>query len=372
MKKALSILLLVCMIASLCACGATEAAPASSSSSTESSDVSSIAQQVLDNTSEYKQQQEDAEVMSVAGDLPGADKANERYIIGVSMSAYDEDHSQWYASCERTAEELGCDIVYTAADNSVELQLSGIESLIEQECDAILVRAIDADGCVSAGEAITNAGIKLVLSSNNMNVDKFDLAIMSDQYVYAEQQAKYLMSVIEKNPDLVLNVGYLWGITGISQVEERYLGFKENSVDISDNINLIAEDIANWSTNEAMNKVENWIEAYGDDINCVVAMNDTMALGAVEAFKAAGRDLSEVWIVGLDGSAAGIQSVLDGELDCTAYKDIDLDAKIQIRMAVDLLNNPEKYADNNYYLLGDNLFPLSLETYDEIMAMKKN
>ncbi len=174
MKKALSILMVCCMLLALCACGtaAAPAEPAKPAESGNSSGNSEIAQQVLENTGEYKQQQEDAEVMSVAGELPGADKANERYLIGVSMSAYDEYHSQWYASCERTAEELGCDIVYTAADNSVEQQLSGIESLIEQGCDAILVRAIDADGCVSAGEAITNAGIKLVLSSNNLNVDR--------------------------------------------------------------------------------------------------------------------------------------------------------------------------------------------------------
>lgn len=331
--------------------------------------ASDIAEGVLDSQGDYFQDDVASEEVSVLSDI-GASKANERYLIGVSMSAFDEYHSQWYAACQATAEQLGCDIVYVAADNSVEQQITGVESLIQQGCDAILLRAIDAEGCVAVGEQVADAGIKLVLSSNNLNTDKYSLAIMSDQYVFAEQQAIYLNEQLEKNPDLKLNVGYIWGTTGMSQVEERYFGFVDNCVTGNDRVTLLDEQIGNWSAAEAMTIVENWIQRYGDEINCVVAMNDTMALGAVEAFKLAGRDLDEVWIVGLDGSEAGIESVLAGEMDCTAYKDVNLDAAIQIRMTVDLLNDPEKYADNKDYLLADNLFPLSLENYDEIMSLK--
>jgi ribose transport system substrate-binding protein len=74
---------------------------------------------------------------------------------------------------------------------------------------------------------------------------------------------------------------------------------------------VLAKDTANWKRDEAVNKMKNWISAFGPKINAVVSQNDDMGLGALQALKEAGR--TDVPIVGIDGIEDGLSAVKSGE-----------------------------------------------------------
>ena len=68
-----------------------------------------------------------------------------------------------------------------------------------------------------------------------------------------------------------------------------------------------------------MTITENWLTAYGDELKLILANNDEMALGAVEATEAAGRE--DIVIMGVDLIPDAKQAIIDGRLDASVMQD---------------------------------------------------
>jgi ribose transport system substrate-binding protein len=110
---------------------------------------------------------------------------------------------------------------------------------------------------------------------------------------------------------------------GIDQVLAKYPDIK-----------VLAKDTANWKRDEAVNKMKNWISSFGPQINGVVAQNDDMGLGALQALKEANR--TEVPIVGIDGIEDGLNAVKSGEFIGTSLQNgtVELSAGLAVANAL--------------------------------------
>lgn len=96
----------------------------------------------------------------------------------------------------------------------------------------------------------------------------------------------------------------LEGPLGQSAQIDRYSGI-ESVLKKNPNVQVLAKDTANWSREEAVNKMKNWISAFGTEIDGVIAENDDMGLGALQALREAG--ITNVPpIVGIDGIQDGL------------------------------------------------------------------
>ncbi len=93
---------------------------------------------------------------------------------------------------------------------------------------------------------------------------------------------------------------------GFHDVLDKYPGLK-----------MVGQQSANWNQSEAFQKMETLIQAHRT-IKGVIAGNDTMALGAMAALKAAG--LGKVLVVGFDGSPDAIASIKAGEMKATVLQ----------------------------------------------------
>src|SRR6188474_1446941 len=87
---------------------------------------------------------------------------------------------------------------------------------------------------------------------------------------------------------------------------------------------------ANWDQREAFQKMETLIQA-NPRLKGVIAGNDTMALGAMAALKAAG--LAKVVVVGFDGSPDAIASIKAGEIKATVLQPAALIARTAVDQA---------------------------------------
>jgi putative xylitol transport system substrate-binding protein len=67
--------------------------------------------------------------------------------------------------------------------------------------------------------------------------------------------------------------------------------------------------------------MENWLTAHPGQINGVIGQNDEMALGAVQAIKAAGLNLDDFAIAGIDGVSDAILAVQNKEMDLSILQD---------------------------------------------------
>jgi len=84
-------------------------------------------------------------------------------------------------------------------------------------------------------------------------------------------------------------------------------------------IKILAKEAGDWQYDKGMSITENWLTAYGDDLNAILANNDGMAIGALQALEAAGRD--DVIVVGVDAIPDAVKLVAEGKLDATVLQD---------------------------------------------------
>jgi erythritol transport system substrate-binding protein len=95
-------------------------------------------------------------------------------------------------------------------------------------------------------------------------------------------------------------------------------------------LKLVQKETANWDQQEAFTKMETILQR-NPDIQGVIAGNDTMALGAVAAIKAA--KLKDVVVVGFDGSPDAISAIKAGDMYATALQPAALGATTAVEQA---------------------------------------
>lgn len=92
--------------------------------------------------------------------------------------------------------------------------------------------------------------------------------------------------------------------------------------------------IANWNRSQAQTKMEQLIEQNKDRIELVLANNDDMALGAIDAYKASGLPLSKRPVIfGIDGTDVGLEAVKQDEIVGTVYNDKEGQASAMLELA---------------------------------------
>ena len=118
------------------------------------------------------------------------------------------------------------------------------------------------------------------------------------------------------------------GPMGQSAQLQRWEGIT-NVLEEYPDIEILAYDTANWSRSEAQTIMETWLNAYGDEIQAVVAENDEMALGARVAIDELGLDIP---CIGIDGITDAVTAVGNGSMIASDFQD----AEGQIEGALEL------------------------------------
>jgi ABC-type sugar transport system substrate-binding protein len=111
------------------------------------------------------------------------------------------------------------------------------------------------------------------------------------------------------------NVLELYGVLGNDAAFRRNLGLKRALAEYP-GIKLLDSQVANYANSEALTVTENWLAAYGSNINAIFTHSDNMALGAIEALKQAGL-AGKIKVSGIGGVAAALDAIKEGTLLCT-------------------------------------------------------
>ena len=140
---------------------------------------------------------------------------------------------------------------------------------------------------------------------------------------------------IDRNKDGKIQYVILEGEAGHQDAIIR----TENAVDTLRNsgveLEKLSYQIANWNRAQAQNRMEQMVSQYHDEIELVLANNDDMALGAIDAYKKLNYAESDSPVVfGIDGTDVGLQAVLDSDMRGTVYNDKEGQAEAMIQLAV--------------------------------------
>ena len=293
MKKIFALVLALCMVFALCACGQ-KAAPAAEAAPAEASG--------------YKFMLSNA------------------YYTAPYCAAYDP-------SALKTAEELGCTLEILDGDGNQQKQLEHANLAIAEGYDGFLYFPADVDGALPVIEALNDGGIAWV-GVNAYTGDKIDDVGMKyyvgpDAYSHGVTQANTLMELFPNGCKYVT----IAGTAGHMQTLYMDKAFDE----LVDPEKWIEIDYQNcdFSTEIAMTKAADMITAYGlksqgGEIECIVSQDGGMSQGIISALEAAGAKPGDVVLIAMGSNQILYDMMADGWLSACSTQDPVAEGKLAV------------------------------------------
>ena len=152
---------------------------------------------------------------------------------------------------------------------------------------------------------------------------------------------------MDKNGDGKLQLVYLMGDPGHTASQPRCDYLKSTIEDAGIEIDLLAEDTGMWVTATSKEKMDAWVSKYGDEIECCVAGNDAMALGALSAVEAAGfntdgeESSKYIPIYGIDALPEILSKIESGEITGSVLQDAKTQGQTIVKMAENLTSGKD-------------------------------
>ncbi|MFW6273999.1 MAG: ribose ABC transporter substrate-binding protein RbsB [Halanaerobium sp.] len=235
---------------------------------------------------------------------------------------------------ESMAEEMDVEISVVDAQDDAASQLSSIEDLLIRDIDVLIINPVDGDAVVSAITAANDAGIPVITVDRGSEGGEVVSHIASDNVEGGEMAGDFIAEELGEEGKVV----ELEGIPGTSAARDRGEGFNK-SMDKHSGLEVIARQPADFDRAEGMTVMENILQG-NSEIDAVFAHNDNMALGAMEAIEAAGRE-DEIIIVGFDAIDDAVEAVEEGDLAATIAQKPTLMGEMAVETAVKVANDEE-------------------------------
>ncbi|HZW02760.1 MAG TPA: ribose ABC transporter substrate-binding protein RbsB [Anaerolineaceae bacterium] len=232
---------------------------------------------------------------------------------------------------QAAADAAGVELIVVDAQDDSARMTSGIEDLINQGVDALLINPTDSDAVVPAIQGANEAGIPVFTVDRGANGGEVVSHIASDNVAGGRMAAEFLCEQIGGEG----NVVELQGIAGTSAARDRGQGFNDYMSSECTGATIVAQQTANFNRDEGLTVFENILQAQ-PEIAGVFAHNDEMILGAIQAAEAAGRE--EIVFVGFDAIDDAVAAVEDGSLAATVAQQPDLMGQSAVETAVAHLN----------------------------------
>jgi ABC-type sugar transport system substrate-binding protein len=259
----------------------------------------------------------------VAGALLGVLMASSAMAgnIGVSMANSDTFLTVLRKGIEKAAGDASQPVQIEIADDDVQKQLSQIQNFIASKVDAIIVNAVDTSATAPMTKLANDAGIPIVYV-NRMPSDVDALGpkgafVASDEVESGTLQTKEVCRILGGKGDILVMVGDLANQAAVQRTKDIH-----DVIATPDcaGMKILDEQTAVWDPVKAQDLMTNWIAA-GHKPAAVIANNDNMAIGAINAMKAAGWGMDEVVVAGIDATQEALAYMKAGDLDVTVFQD---------------------------------------------------
>ncbi len=248
--------------------------------------------------------------------------------IGASIAQFDDN---WLtvmrnAMVDSAKSIDGVEIQVEDAANDVGKQLNQIQNFVASGVDVIIVNPVDTDATVAMTNAAAEAGIPLVfLNREPVNVNELpdNQAYVGSNEIESGTLESFevckLLRAAGKGggANIVVMMGILSNQSAIQRTKDVH---DVVGIDMCNFITIAEEQTANYSRVEAQDLMTNWLSA-GVKFDAVVANNDEMAIGAIQAMKAAGIDMADVVVGGVDATSDALAAMQAGDLDVTVFQD---------------------------------------------------
>ncbi|WP_027994132.1 sugar ABC transporter substrate-binding protein [Sinorhizobium meliloti] len=243
--------------------------------------------------------------------------------IGASMAVFDDKFGTLLRNgMEGYAKTLdGVDLQIEDALNDVAKQQSQIQNFIAAGVDAIIVQPVDTDATTVMSKLAADAGIPLVyVNREPVNIDTLpekQAFVASNEVDSGTLQTQEICKLLDGKGKAVVIMGELSNQAARMRTKDIH---DVLATDQCKGIEIVQEQTANWQRTQGADLMTNWLSA-GIEFDAVIANNDEMAIGAIQALKAAGRSMDSVVIGGIDATDDALAAMAAGELDVSVFQD---------------------------------------------------
>lgn len=283
-----------------------------------------------------------AAVFAAAMLLTVAVQGGEKYRFAYLVQ--DLGNQFWVAVSEGVKDkcaELGIDVIVLDARTDPAKQLANAEDAIQKKVDYILLSPWDPPSGATAVEAANKAKIPVAVLDVGVSGGKIDTFIVSDNFEGGEIAGNYGAKLLADKPGataahIQCQLGYI-----ITQL--RGDGFTKIMNDKG--YKIVAKQPADSQRSLGMTVMQNILQA-NPNLSLVFSENDEMALGALEAVRAANK-MNQVKIIGFDGTSDAVDSIKAGELAGTVAQQPYKIGQMGVEAAVKALKG-EKLPETTY------------------------
>ena len=277
---------------------------------------------------------------ATAAALLAAGAAQAQTEIGVTMTAFDNPFLTVLLNGMRGEAEQteGVELIEEDANLDVGRQLNQVQNFIATGVDAIIVNPVDGDSTVAITQMAQGAGIPLVYV-NHPPVDVDDLPenaafVGSNEIDSGTMQTEEVCKLMDGTGRAVVMMGPLENHSALVRTRDVHEVLARPECD---GIEIVEEQTANWSRTEAQDLMRSWLTA-GVEFDAVIANNDEMAIGAIQALKNAGMAMDDVVIAGIDATVDGLAAMEAGELDVTVFQNATKQGEVAVQSAIAMAN----------------------------------
>src|SRR6201984_3565415 len=184
--------------------------------------------------------------------------------------------------------------------DSIPEQLSQIEDVVVKKPSAIVFIPVDYKAMVPGVEKINDAKIPVVNITDRAASGQFVSFVGADDYSLGLETARYLLKTLGGKGTVVIIEGVKGSLTNIDRVRGFNDALKENP-----GAKLLASQPGNYQRLQALQVMENLMQS-NSQIDGVLAANDDMAIGAIEALDGANR---KAQVIGINGTKEAVDAI---------------------------------------------------------------
>jgi ABC-type sugar transport system substrate-binding protein len=287
--------------------------------------------------------------------------------IGVSMAKFDDNFltvlRNGMSDYAKTQKDVTLQI--EDAKNDVSKQLSQMQNFIANKVDAIIVNPVDTSATAAMTKLAADAGVPLVyVNRQPADVDALGpkaAFVASNEAESGTLETKEICKILGGKGDILVMEGELSNQAAVQRTKDIH---EVIATDACKGMKIIAEQTAEWDRTKAQNLMTNWLSK-GMKFDAVIANNDEMAVGALQAMKAAGVDTKKAIVGGVDATQDALASMKGGDLKVTVFQDAAGQGKGAVDTALKLASGGS--VDKKVYIPFQLVTPANMADF-----MKKN
>jgi ABC-type sugar transport system substrate-binding protein len=240
--------------------------------------------------------------------------------IGVAMAQQDTFLTILKNGTIDAAKKAGATVQVEDAQNDVGKQLSQIQNLIAQKVDAIIVNPVDTDATSKITKMVSDAKIPLVyVNRKPADFEKLPAGVAfvaSDERVSGTLQTQQVCKLLKGKGDILVLMGELSNEAGRTRTKdiEEVVATKECS-----GMKIVDKREGKWARTQGQDITTNWLSS-GVKFDAIIANNDEMAIGAINALKASKKWTPATIVAGIDATPDALASMKAGDLKVTVFQ----------------------------------------------------